>query len=108
VDKHIRRLDQDLKKFEHELSQQQKQHSQAANNLSKAKGKRPLAEKTKSPRPPSTRSQAPVAAGFDMPIDPNEPTYCTCGRVSFGQMIGCDNPDVRWNLAAKIEIRFLN
>jgi len=34
----------------------------------------------------------------EMPIDPNEPVYCLCKRVSFGQMIGCDNPDcpVEW------------
>ena len=25
------------------------------------------------------------------PIDPNEPTYCLCDQVSFGQMICCDN-----------------
>jgi hypothetical protein len=36
-----------------------------------------------------------LASEIEMPIDPNEPTYCTCGRVSFGEMIGCDNPDVR-------------
>lgn len=30
----------------------------------------------------------------DMPIDPNEPTFCLCNQVSFGQMICCDNPDV--------------
>lgn len=29
------------------------------------------------------------------PIDPNEPTYCFCGQVSFGEMIACDNDDVR-------------
>jgi inhibitor of growth protein 4 len=28
----------------------------------------------------------------EMPIDPNEPTYCICKSVSFGQMVGCDNP----------------
>ncbi|CAD5205513.1 unnamed protein product [Bursaphelenchus okinawaensis] len=27
----------------------------------------------------------------DMPVDPNEPTYCLCNRVSFGQMVMCDN-----------------
>jgi hypothetical protein len=31
---------------------------------------------------------------LDMPIDPNEPTYCYCHRVSFGEMVGCDNADV--------------
>jgi len=23
--------------------------------------------------------------------DPNEPTYCYCKRVSFGEMVGCEN-----------------
>ena len=31
-------------------------------------------------------------------LDPAEPVYCTCARVSFGEMIACDNPDcaVEW------------
>ncbi len=28
---------------------------------------------------------------INMPVDPNEPTYCVCQRVSFGEMVGCDN-----------------
>lgn len=32
---------------------------------------------------------------LDMPVDPNEPTYCLCHQVSYGEMIGCDNTDVR-------------
>ena len=31
---------------------------------------------------------------LDMPVDPNEPTYCLCHQVSYGEMIGCDNQDV--------------
>lgn len=31
---------------------------------------------------------------LDMPVDPNEPTYCLCSQVSYGEMIGCDNSDV--------------
>jgi len=31
---------------------------------------------------------------LDMPVDPNEPTYCLCHQVSYGEMIGCDNIDV--------------
>jgi hypothetical protein len=27
-------------------------------------------------------------------IDPDEPRYCLCNRVSFGTMIQCDNMDV--------------
>jgi inhibitor of growth protein 4 len=30
----------------------------------------------------------------DEGIDPNEPTYCICNQVSFGEMIACDNDDV--------------
>lgn len=34
----------------------------------------------------------------DVPIDPNEPTYCLCNQVSYGEMIGCDNDDceIEW------------
>jgi hypothetical protein len=30
----------------------------------------------------------------DEPIDPNEPVYCYCRQVSYGDMIGCDNDSV--------------
>ncbi|XP_025412951.1 inhibitor of growth protein 5 [Sipha flava] len=35
---------------------------------------------------------------LDMPVDPNEPTYCLCNQVSYGEMIGCDNQDcpIEW------------
>ena len=38
--------------------------------------------------PPSTKVKSPN----------NEPVYCICNQVSFGEMIGCDNPDceVEW------------
>ncbi|OQR72716.1 inhibitor of growth protein 3-like, partial [Tropilaelaps mercedesae] len=31
-------------------------------------------------------------------IDPDEPTYCLCEQVSFGEMIGCDNEEcaIEW------------
>ena len=29
------------------------------------------------------------------PEDPNEPRYCTCNQVSYGDMVACDNQDVR-------------
>jgi hypothetical protein len=34
----------------------------------------------------------------EAPIDPNEPTYCLCDQVSFGEMIGCDNDEcpIEW------------
>lgn len=27
--------------------------------------------------------------------DPNEPRYCICDQVSYGEMVACDNPEVR-------------
>ncbi|CAB3409422.1 unnamed protein product [Caenorhabditis bovis] len=36
---------------------------------------------------------APLVNDMEMPIDPNEPLYCTCHSVSFGEMIACDNDD---------------
>lgn len=31
----------------------------------------------------------------DWPYDPNEPRYCICNQVSYGDMVACDNSDVR-------------
>lgn len=49
--------------------------------------------------PPLGLSLLPLGANhpsdvLDMPVDPNEPTYCLCHQVSYGEMIGCDNQDV--------------
>ncbi|KAL7681853.1 putative inhibitor of growth histone-binding protein [Plasmopara halstedii] len=50
-----------------------------------------------------TAAALPIAAAApviltseDLPIDPNEPIYCSCRRVSFGQMVGCDNDDCKY------------
>ncbi|CAG8815931.1 14855_t:CDS:1, partial [Dentiscutata erythropus] len=34
----------------------------------------------------------------DMPIDPNEPLYCYCKQVSYGEMVACDNSEceIEW------------
>ncbi|KAI0504722.1 hypothetical protein KFK09_015675 [Dendrobium nobile] len=32
---------------------------------------------------------------LELPVDPNEPTYCFCKQVSFGEMVACDNPDCK-------------
>ena len=38
--------------------------------------------------------EPPVSMDLDLPVDPNEPTYCLCNRVSFGEMVACDNDSV--------------
>ena len=142
VDKHIRRLDSDLAKFEAEMKEQGGRLSQTetedestltGSEKKKKVGRKAGKEDTKSGKKrkgnkededtdkgrkkkgkatsskdkevsssvPSTIAQ--LAPGIpqeiiEMPIDPNEPTYCICQDVSWGEMIGCDNNDcpIEW------------
>lgn len=127
VDKHIRRLDSDLSRFEQELkmkepgmrrtslssiaeipaplpSKNRKRSTTAEGSGSVRKKK--LASTSDEPGPsvgsPAPHSSQSTSGGpadvLDMPVDPNEPTYCLCHQVSFGEMIGCDNPDcpIEW------------
>eukprot|EP01117_Protostelium_nocturnum_P018669 TRINITY_DN7853_c0_g1_i1.p1 TRINITY_DN7853_c0_g1~~TRINITY_DN7853_c0_g1_i1.p1 ORF type:complete len:229 (+),score=80.91 TRINITY_DN7853_c0_g1_i1:79-765(+) len=106
VDKHIRKLDSDLKKFEAELQLDQANKdlkTTASGSLSSknGNGKAKKSEKeNKSHRKKVPQDGLPVdpkalSVEIDMPIDPNEPTYCICGQVSFGEMVGCDNADCK-------------
>ena len=129
VDKHIRKLDSDLAKFEAEMKEKGRlsqteteeeeevgkarkgSNKKAAKAASKKKTKKDgssaAADKPKKGQkagaspgmlqgvPPLT---LPPGGGLpvpqevlDMPVDPNEPTYCICNQVSYGEMVGCDN-----------------
>lgn len=123
VDRHIRRLDADLQKSESSLLLGLRDGTEASRGLqdalglgqssemdgegSKASGKGTRDGSAHSPalgRGPlglgsHLSSRAPLdgasSNGFvgDMAIDPNEPKYCYCDQVSFGDMIACDNED---------------
>lgn len=41
-----------------------------------------------------TTTANPTGMDLDIPVDPNEPTYCSCNQVSYGEMVACDNPNV--------------
>ncbi|KAG1051786.1 hypothetical protein G6F46_004426 [Rhizopus delemar] len=43
----------------------------------------------------------------DMSIDPNEPLYCYCQQVSFGEMVACDNADceIEWFHIACVDLK---
>lgn len=129
VDKHIRRLDSDLARFESEihdkvLTTTRTQEEQIATK----RGRKKTKEKEKKKKAASSEEDTAVKAAakrkkktigsggasarqtkeeespglgtevLDMPVDPNEPTYCLCHQVSYGEMIGCDNPDcpIEW------------
>ncbi|ROL44198.1 Inhibitor of growth protein 5 [Anabarilius grahami] len=117
VDKHIRRLDADLARFENDLqekldsgsldSSDEKQSRKDKNIKDKKgsigrdkKGSDPDSPKLKRQKTGSNVSESLLAMHpsdvLDMPVDPNEPTYCLCSQVSYGEMIGCDNSDLFW------------
>uniref|UniRef100_A0A2K5BZZ7 Inhibitor of growth family member 5 n=1 Tax=Aotus nancymaae TaxID=37293 RepID=A0A2K5BZZ7_AOTNA len=115
VDKHIRRLDADLARFEADLKDKmegsdfegsggrglKKGRGQKEKRGSRGRGRRTSEEDTPKKKKHKGGSEFTDAIlsvhpsdVLDMPVDPNEPTYCLCHQVSYGEMIGCDNPDV--------------
>ncbi|GBP29509.1 Inhibitor of growth protein 5 [Eumeta japonica] len=163
VDKHIRRLDSDLARFESEIQEkvitaraaQQAAADQenSSTTVKKGRKKHKGADKTNTTAGKKKRTGASSeddAAGtgrsaikkkqvrkgtgstaniskdqdegadldtvagiahpsdvLDMPVDPNEPTYCLCHQVSYGEMIGCDNPDcpIEWFHFACVDLK---
>ena len=93
VDKHIRRLDTDLQRLEAKQRSSEKT-SESRMFVDKRSDNKKSGDQTALPF--SLISGA--GEGLDMPVDPNEPTYCLCHQVSYGEMIGCDNTDcpVEW------------
>ncbi|KAM9008470.1 inhibitor of growth protein 5 isoform 2-T2 [Ara ararauna] len=118
VDKHIRRLDADLARFEADLKDKlegsdfenpgsqslKKGRSQKDKRGSRGRGRRTSEEDTPKKKLKGGSEFADTILSvhpsdvLDMPVDPNEPTYCLCHQVSYGEMIGCDNPDcpIEW------------
>ncbi|XP_060098077.1 inhibitor of growth protein 5 isoform X1 [Heteronotia binoei] len=120
VDKHIRRLDADLARFEADLKDKlegsdfeipgmqnlKKGRTQKDKKSSRGRGRRTSEEDAPVKKKPKRRSELAETIltvhpsdVLDMPVDPNEPTYCLCHQVSYGEMIGCDNPDVSLEIA---------
>jgi len=117
IDKQIRRLDSDLAKFESEMkekgrisqteSEEEEEEEVLEKKKTKDKKKRKVEDEKRKKKTKKTESlSTPVHSMsgtipqevLDMPVDPNEPTYCTCQQVSYGEMIGCDNQDcpIEW------------
>jgi len=124
VDKHIRKLDGDLAKFESEMKEkgrlsqteseeeevEEEKKGKKKNLKDGKKGKKGgREEEKKKKKQKNTKSDTSLTQSqfgnlpipqevLDMPVDPNEPTYCLCQQVSYGEMIGCDNQDcpIEW------------
>ncbi|PON44195.1 ING family [Parasponia andersonii] len=118
IDSHVKRLDEDLTHFAEDLKQEGKISPDEPAILPPLPIV-PKTEKRKSvygtpqskrfdyrdrdwdrerdrdfelmPPPGSHKKDFATPVDADQPIDPNEPTYCVCHQVSFGDMIACDN-----------------
>ena len=103
VDQHIRKLDEDLKSFGAEVSKErerlgvQPQVPQANipsdSNQAKLAANAPSAVVPDELKTPDELYRDALAVA-----DPNEPKYCYCNRISFGEMIACENDDcpIEW------------
>ncbi|KAK6255084.1 hypothetical protein QUC31_016774 [Theobroma cacao] len=116
VDSHIQQLDQYLKKSDEELRRERENAAATASSGpspdSTTKSGRP-SESGRGGRKKTRLATAAAAAAaaaatevaaaaanptgmeLDLPVDPNEPTYCLCNQVSYGEMVACDNPDCK-------------
>ncbi|KAL3507435.1 hypothetical protein ACH5RR_032817, partial [Cinchona calisaya] len=110
VDTHIQQLDQYLKKLDEEIRREGDTLASTGsaapavdNNVKSGKPGESNRGRKKTRLATATAAAAAVAAAtttstsptgmeLDLPVDPNEPTYCTCNQVSYGEMVACDNP----------------
>ncbi|KNC76686.1 hypothetical protein SARC_10823 [Sphaeroforma arctica JP610] len=91
IDKHINKLDTDVKRLDKRLHSQTNGTPQKKNKYGR--------NKKRSRKNGAARADMVIAAEalpkidieMDMPVDPNEPTYCTCQQVAYGEMVACEN-----------------
>ncbi|XP_027366656.1 PHD finger protein ING1 isoform X2 [Abrus precatorius] len=104
VDTHIQQLDQYLKKFDEELRRGPDGNTKSGrgNESGTGRGGRKKTRQTAvvaaaaaAATEAQTTSANPTGMDLDLPVDPNEPTYCFCNQVSYGEMVACDNPDCK-------------
>ncbi|KAG5127137.1 hypothetical protein AAZX31_10G121600 [Glycine max] len=112
VDTHIQHLDQYLKRFGEEIRRERENaaitgvpasgsegntKSGRGNESGTGRGGRKKTRQT-TVTPAATEAQAtanPTGMDLELPVDPNEPTYCFCNQVSYGAMVACDNPNCK-------------
>ncbi|MQM02401.1 hypothetical protein Taro_035163 [Colocasia esculenta] len=95
VDAQIQQLDQYMRKLEER--RQERELAQAAGTGAVDGGSRSGrgSESSKPGRKKTRLVAEPPSIDLEIPVDPNEPTYCFCNQVSYGQMVACDNPDCK-------------
>ncbi|CAM8905541.1 unnamed protein product [Rhodiola kirilowii] len=107
VDGHIQQLDQYLKKYDEELrrdnaaattmpvSNSEKSGKRADSERGRKKSRLAIAAAATDATEAATSASNQTVTDIDVPIDPNEPTYCLCNQVSYGEMVACDNTNCK-------------
>ncbi|KAI7883264.1 hypothetical protein K492DRAFT_159600 [Lichtheimia hyalospora FSU 10163] len=125
VDRHCTKLDMDLQKYEDEQligptmgrsstgtstagsdkhpETQEHKRKKRKQTRGRKKGNAPAVDDEQqqgeylSAEDSKQHAQAAISLS-NLPIDPNEPLYCYCQQVSFGEMVACDNDEceIEW------------
>ncbi|XP_034019499.1 inhibitor of growth protein 3 [Thalassophryne amazonica] len=77
-------------------SSHQSSSSSSSSSLSSCSSSSALAQELS--QQASALPEAEANSQVDWTYDPNEPRYCICNQVSYGEMVGCDNTDcpIEW------------
>ncbi|XP_020093942.1 PHD finger protein ING1 isoform X1 [Ananas comosus] len=101
VDAHIQQLDQYMRKLE-ELRQERELAAGATaaagagtSNTDAVTRSGRTSERGRGGRKKTKLAAEAPPIDLELPVDPNEPTYCLCNQVSFGEMVACDHPDCK-------------
>jgi len=81
------------KEKEKEKAKEEKEERKSSGKMKKTATPKQVSTKMKKKR--KKEKESPIE---DLPVDPDEPTYCICQSISYGDMIGCDNDDceIEW------------
>jgi len=80
------KLEKLKRKRQREVRRIQKERALAARKATQAR-----AEKMKAHKLKEVKKQEKSKVQYTLPVDADEPTYCYCGDVSYGEMIACEN-----------------
>ncbi|KAM9403310.1 inhibitor of growth protein 3 isoform 1-T1 [Salvelinus alpinus] len=77
-------------------SNHQSSSSSSSSSLSSCSSSSALAQELS--QQASALPESETNSQVDWTYDPNEPRYCICNQVSYGEMVGCDNQDcpIEW------------
>lgn len=77
-------------------SNHQSSSSSSSSSLSSCSSSSALAQELS--QQASALPESEANSQVDWTYDPNEPRYCICNQVSYGEMVGCDNTDcpIEW------------